>query len=77
MSLNWWVVVGFVGQLLFFFRSALQWVVPELRGESVIPVGFWHLSLTGSFLLLASPSTGRTRSSSWGRARGPWSTSAT
>jgi lipid-A-disaccharide synthase-like uncharacterized protein len=53
MSLNWWVVVGFAGQFLFFLRFLLQWAVSELRGESVIPVGFWYLSLTGSFTLLA------------------------
>lgn len=53
MTLNWWVVFGFVGQFFFFLRFLLQWVVSELRGESVIPIGFWYLSLVGSFILLA------------------------
>lgn len=53
MRLDWWIVIGFFGQLLFFLRFLLQWVVSELRGESVVPIGFWYLSLAGSFILLA------------------------
>lgn len=48
-----WLVVGFAGQLAFTGRFALQWLYSEYKKRSVIPVGFWYLSLIGSALLLA------------------------
>ncbi len=48
-----WVVVGFAGQILFFGRFLVQWIVAERRGESVVPVSFWYLSITGGLVLLA------------------------
>ena len=48
-----WLLVGFAGQAMFFSRFLLQWIVSERRGESVIPRGFWYLSLGGAALLLA------------------------
>lgn len=48
-----WLVVGFAGQLAFTGRFALQWLYSEYKKRSVIPVGFWYLSLVGSALLLA------------------------
>ena len=46
-------MVGFAGQLVFTGRFALQWLYSEYKKRSVIPVGFWYLSLVGSALLLA------------------------
>ncbi len=46
------LVVGFVGQLVFASRFVVQWIVSERRGESVVPVSFWYLSIAGSLLLL-------------------------
>jgi lipid-A-disaccharide synthase-like uncharacterized protein len=48
-----WVLIGFVAQLLFGGRFILQWFRSEKAGESVIPVGFWWLSLVGGTLMLA------------------------
>jgi lipid-A-disaccharide synthase-like uncharacterized protein len=48
-----WLAVGFAGQLVFTGRFALQWIYSEVKKRSVIPVGFWYLSLAGSALLLA------------------------
>ena len=48
-----WIVIGFTGQILFGGRFLIQWISSERRGESVIPVGFWYLSLGGSVILLA------------------------
>ncbi len=53
MSVNTWLVIGFLGQSLFFGRFFLQWVVSERRKQSVIPIGFWFFSLGGGLLLLA------------------------
>lgn len=48
-----WVVLGFLGQLLFTGRMVVQWVMSERRRQSVVPTMFWWLSLAGATLLLA------------------------
>jgi lipid-A-disaccharide synthase-like uncharacterized protein len=48
-----WLAVGFVGQALFFSRFLVQWIASERRGQSVVPLAFWWLSLVGGTLLLA------------------------
>jgi lipid-A-disaccharide synthase-like uncharacterized protein len=45
------MILGFVGQLLFAMRFIVQWIASEKRGESVLPVSFWHFSIAGSILL--------------------------
>lgn len=47
-----WVCVGFAGQALFTSRFLVQWIASERKGESVLPIIFWHLSLGGGLLLL-------------------------
>lgn len=47
-----WLVVGFLGQAFFASRFLVQWVVSERKGESVIPVVFWDLSILGGSVLL-------------------------
>ncbi len=49
----WLYLLGFMGQLLFALRFFVQWVASERKGESVIPVYFWYLSLIGGLILLA------------------------
>lgn len=46
-----WVMVGFGGQMAFFGRMAIQWVISEKRRQSVVPASFWWLSLVGGVLL--------------------------
>ena len=53
MEPQYWLYLGFAGQMLFGLRFLVQWVASERRGESVIPVYFWYLSLIGSLILLA------------------------
>ncbi|MBN2327457.1 MAG: lipid-A-disaccharide synthase N-terminal domain-containing protein [Candidatus Omnitrophica bacterium] len=48
-----WDVVAILGLLTFSSRFIIQWIVSEIRKESVIPVAFWHLSIVGSLLMLA------------------------
>ena len=50
--MNFWIILGLVAQLMFFLRFFIQWVASEKKGESVIPIQFWYLSLGGSILLL-------------------------
>jgi lipid-A-disaccharide synthase-like uncharacterized protein len=45
------MILGFVGNLLFAMRFVVQWIASEKRGESVLPVSFWHFSIAGSILL--------------------------
>ena len=47
-----WVGFGFLAQSMFFGRFLLQWLASEKKRESVIPVGFWWLSLSGGIMLL-------------------------
>ena len=53
MEPHYWLYLGFAGQLLFGLRFVVQWVASERKGESIIPVYFWYLSLVGSMILLA------------------------
>jgi len=47
-----WVVIGTVGQLVFFSRWIIQWLSSEKNKTSVIPVAFWWCSLIGGFVTL-------------------------
>jgi lipid-A-disaccharide synthase-like uncharacterized protein len=53
MEPHYWLYLGFAGQLLFGLRFLVQWVASERKGESIIPIYFWYLSLIGSMILLA------------------------
>jgi lipid-A-disaccharide synthase-like uncharacterized protein len=44
--------IGLVGQVLFFSRFFVQWIVSERRKESVIPLSFWYFGLFGSVMIL-------------------------
>ncbi|MGN8252261.1 lipid-A-disaccharide synthase N-terminal domain-containing protein [Pseudomonas sp. SMV7] len=48
-----WLIIGFAGQVVFTGRFVLQWLYSEIKRRSLIPVGFWYLSILGSALLLA------------------------
>ena len=52
-AVNTWIAVGFIGQMMFFGRFLVQWVAAERRGESIVPVSFWYLSIAGGLVLLA------------------------
>ncbi len=51
-SFDIWLIIGFVAQIIFGARFFLQWLVSEKRHKSVIPIGFWYLSIVGSLMLL-------------------------
>ena len=48
-----WLVLGFLGQVMFSFRFLLQWVASERRRVSVVPGLFWWFSIAGGLCLLA------------------------
>jgi lipid-A-disaccharide synthase-like uncharacterized protein len=47
-----WQIVGFIGQGLFTARFLVQWLASEKKGDTVMPVAFWWLSLVGGINLL-------------------------
>ncbi len=51
--LTFWLLVGLLGQGLFTARFIVQWLVSERKGDSVVPVTFWWLSLLGGGALLS------------------------
>ena len=51
-NLDFWAVLGFLGQAVFMGRFVVQWIVAEREKRSVIPVAFWYMSIVGSALLL-------------------------
>ncbi len=50
LSLLLW---GSTGQIIFTFRFVYQWIYSERKKESMLPLGFWLLSLTGSLMILS------------------------
>jgi lipid-A-disaccharide synthase-like uncharacterized protein len=48
-----WVILGFVGQVVYTMRFLVQWIASERAKRSVIPLSFWYISLAGASLLLA------------------------
>ena len=48
-----WRAIGLLGQGLFFSRFLIQWIASERKKESVIPLYFWYLSLSGGIILLS------------------------
>jgi lipid-A-disaccharide synthase-like uncharacterized protein len=47
----WLVIFGLLGQVVFFSRWIIQWLVSEARGESHVPELFWWCSVIGALML--------------------------
>jgi len=50
---EWWILLGYVAQIMFTMRFVVQWIASERAGKMVIPVAFWFFSIGGGALLLA------------------------
>lgn len=48
----WLLILGSVGQVIFTFRFVYQWIYSENKKKSLLPLGFWSISLVGSVLIL-------------------------
>ena len=48
----WLLMLGIVSQVVFTLRFIYQWIYSERQKESILPLGFWLLSLAGSTLIL-------------------------
>ena len=49
----WLVIYGSLGQLVFAFRFVYQLVYSARRGESILPAGFWVLSLVACGMIIS------------------------
>ncbi len=49
---NPFALLGLLGQAIFFTRFLVQWIASERAGRSLIPIGFWYLSITGGLMVL-------------------------
>ena len=49
----WLVLFGSAGQIIFTLRFVYQWAYSRNRHESVLPRGFWIISLIGSGVIVA------------------------
>lgn len=49
----WLVLFGSAGQIIFTLRFIYQWFYSHRRHESVLPRGFWIISLIGSGVIVA------------------------
>jgi lipid-A-disaccharide synthase-like uncharacterized protein len=53
-DVNWALItwLGLIGQAILNTRFIYQWYVSEKYGESILPSGFWWLSVFGATLLI-------------------------
>ena len=47
------MLIGLLGQLVFFSRWVIQWIVSERQSKSIIPTPFWWCSLFGGLITFA------------------------
>lgn len=47
------IVIGSIGQLLLNFRYFYQWYYSERARQSVLPLGFWLISLVASVMVVS------------------------
>lgn len=49
----WLLIYGSLGQIIFTLRFIYQWLYSHKRKESILPSGFWLISLTGSLIIVS------------------------
>jgi lipid-A-disaccharide synthase-like uncharacterized protein len=49
---TWLIILGSIAQVIFTLRFIYQWIYSEKQKQSILPLGFWVLSLIGSLLIL-------------------------
>lgn len=49
----WLLLWGSLGQIIFTLRFIYQWIYSRKRQESLLPLGFWLISLTGSCIIVS------------------------
>lgn len=49
----WLLIYGSLGQIVFTLRFVYQWIYSKRKDESLLPVGFWIISLVGSLIIVS------------------------
>lgn len=49
----WLLIYGSMGQIVFTLRFMYQWMYSKRRDESLLPIGFWMISLFGSLIIVS------------------------
>lgn len=49
----WLLIYGSLGQIIFTLRFIYQWLYSKRKDESLLPVGFWIISLVGSLIIVS------------------------
>lgn len=49
----WLLIYGSMGQIIFTLRFVYQWLYSKQKNESLLPVGFWIISLVGSLIIVS------------------------
>lgn len=49
----WLLIFGSMGQIIFTLRFVYQWLYSKRKNESLLPIGFWIISLVGSLIIVA------------------------
>ena len=49
----WLLIYSSLGQIIFTLRFIYQWVYSRKRHESILPLGFWLISLLGSAIIVS------------------------
>lgn len=47
------LIYGSSGQVIFILRFVYQFLISRKAGQSVLPMGFWVISLVGSFVIVS------------------------
>ncbi len=49
----WLLIFGSIGQIIFTLRFVYQLIYSAKRKESMLPIGFWVISIIGSFTIIS------------------------
>ena len=49
----WLLIYGSMGKIIFTLRFVYQWIYSKRKDESLLPIGFWVISLFGSLIIVS------------------------
>ena len=49
----WLLLYGSMGQIIFTLRFVYQWIYSKRKDDSLLPLGFWVISLFGSLIIVS------------------------
>ena len=49
----WLLIYGSMGQIIFTLRFDYQWIYSKRKDESLLPIGFWVISLLGALIIVS------------------------